>query len=130
MKIRTGFVSNSSSSSFIIRGMKIKSADIINKFNISKEDIDDCKEDEYEIFDLLRSKLDDFSVEPDGNYFGERDYTTLIVGKSLGSLEDGDVVELKDQTLEQDQCILDNFEKYGFTGKLKTYIQTISNDNY
>jgi len=34
MKIRNGFVSNSSSSSFIIRGMKISSDEIIEKFKM------------------------------------------------------------------------------------------------
>jgi len=134
MKIRNGFVSNSSSSSFIIRGMKISIDEAIKKLSISQEEIDECGEDEYELFELVSGKFDGFNVEPDGNYFGEQDYSTLIVGEDAGRLEDGDVVELKEYTSEENQAILEKFEKLGFDvwgmGKLRTFVQMVSNDNY
>ena len=130
MKIRNGFVSNSSSSSFIIRGMKLKRDKIISTLNISQSEIDE-NDDDYEIYEFLGKKFgNNFSIEPDGNYFGGIDYEILIVGDSLGRLEDGEVIEFKDRTEEQDKAILDKFEALGFTGKLSTYIQMISNDNY
>ena len=132
MKVRTGFVSNSSSSSFILRGMKLTSDDIIKTLNISKDEIDAFDEDEGEIYEFLYDKLGeyDFSVEMDGNYFGGQDYSTLIVGESIGSLNDGEAVELPDRTPEQDKVLLEKFEVLGFKGTLKTYIQMVSNDNY
>ena len=129
MKIRNGFVSNSSSSSFIIRGMKIDSDEIIKTLNIPQSEIDEI-EDDYDVYEFLGEKFNGLSVEPDGHYFGEIDYGTLVIGESLGGLEDGDVTEFKDRTEEQDKAILDKFEKLGFKGKLSTYIQMVSNDNY
>lgn len=129
MKIRNGFVSNSSSSSFIIRGMKLDRDKIISTLNIPQSKIDEIDED-YEIFEFLSGKFGDLSVEVDGNYFGGQDYETLVIGDSLGRLEDGDVTELKDRTEEQDKTILNKFKALGFTGELSTYIQMVSNDNY
>lgn len=131
MKIRAGFVSNSSSSSFILRGMKLTTDEIVKTLNISEEELQDIdQEEEYEMYEFLESKLKDFDIHCDGNYFGEQDYTTLVVGESIGSLEDGDVTELPDRTKEDDEKLLAKFEALGFTGKLKTYIQMVSNDNY
>ena len=131
MKIRTGFVSNSSSSSFIIRGIKMTSAEIIKTLNISQEEIDNFDNDD-DIYEFLNYKLCnlDFNVEVDGNFFGEQDYSTLIVGKSIGYLKDGVVFELPDRTPDQDKKIIEKFEALGLKVSLKTYIQMISNDNY
>lgn len=134
MKIRNGFVSNSSSSSFIIRGLKLNQDELIKALNISQDDIDEC-DDDYEISELLGSKLSDIlgkdiSIEPTGNYFGNQDYSTLIVGESIGRLNDGAATELKEYTEEENQKLLEKFETLGFTGILKTYVQMVSNDNY
>lgn len=131
MKIRNGFVSNSSSSSFIIRGIKLHKNEIIETLHIPQEDIDKCNDDEYEIFDFLSSKFKGLSVEFDGNYFGNRDYETLVIGKNRGNFEDGEVTEYEDPTIEEDKELIQKFEELGFKNKkLKTYIQMISNDNY
>ena len=54
MKIRNGFVSNSSSSSFIIRGMKLTSDEIIKALNIHQE-IDGLNDGD--IYEFLYDKL-------------------------------------------------------------------------
>jgi len=86
--------------------------------------------DEYELFELVSSKLEGFSVESTGNYFGDQDYNILIVGESIGRLNDGAATELKEYTEEENQKLLEKFETLGFTGTLKTYVQMVSNDNY
>ena len=131
MKVRNGFVSNSSSSSFVLRGTKLTTEEIIKVLNIPQDEIDEFEEDEYELYEFLGEKLIGFSVEVDGNYFGGKDYSTLVVGESIGSLEDGDVEELKEYTPEENQKLIEKFEALGFKDvKLKTYVQMVSNDNY
>jgi len=130
MKIRNGFVSNSSSSSFVVRGIKLTIYDLAKCLNIKNEEFEEI-EDDYDKFEFFSNKLDDeFRIEADGNYFGEKDYNTLIVGDSLGGLEDGEVTEFKDRTTEEDDALRQKFEKYGITGVINTYIQMVSNDNY
>ena len=131
MKIRAGFVSNSSSTSFVLRGTKLTTEEIIKVLNIPQDEIDEFEEDEYELYEFLGEKLIGFSVEVDGNYFGGKDYSTLVVGESIGSLEDGDVEELKEYSPEENQKLIEKFEALGFKDvKLKTYVQMVSNDNY
>jgi len=88
--------------------------------------------DEYEIFDAIGSELPDgLGIEPTGNYFGESDYTNLIIGKSCGDLSDGEVEEIEEHTPETDKEIIELLKSIGLsTEGLKTYIQMVSNDNY
>jgi len=130
MKVRNGFVSNSSSSSFVLRGAKFSVSQILEALNMSKDELVEL-DDGYDIYEFFEEKLESFAVEVDGNFFGGQDYNTFIIGESIGSLEDGDVTELKEYTQEENEQLLKKFEEAGFNDvSLRTYAQMVSNDNY
>ena len=84
MKIRFGFVSNSSSSSFVIRGIKV-TIDQIKK--VCK--IDDELDDPYELTQLFNKytekKKIDLTIAIDSSY--ELDGAEAVIGKDFGSFE-------------------------------------------
>lgn len=110
MKIRNGFVSNSSSSSFVVRGMMFGIEELSRVLKIEDSDIESF---------LIKNG---FKIQ-----YG--DYQSLIIGESLQNLEDGEFVEYEDRPIE-DLKLLEKFEKIGIVGTLKTYVKMISNDNY
>jgi len=155
MKVRQGFVSNSSSSSFILRGMKFTTKELIAALKISQEEVNECGE-EYEIMELIDSKLsgpgkygnlEEFRAKVEngvtleeeklhldlhetGNFFGSSDYDNLIVGKYMGDFEDGEVTEIGGNEGWIDEYVTRQLAKIGLSGTMKTYVQMVSNDNY
>jgi hypothetical protein len=152
MKIRTGFVSNSSSSSFVIRGFEISTKKLAQAISekdpegwdkVLKEDREwqqkiGKKESIQDLFDAMMSynfkdmkKSDKLQVESMVDFFDDSDHipTKLIVGVELVDLEDGQVTKLP---TPDDVKVLEVIER--LTGlkpeKLETYIQFVSNDNY
>jgi len=109
MKIRNGFVSNSSSSSFVVYGVKIT----------------DDEETKINNFEGL-------TIEDDRYFFdGEQD--GYIIGLSGGGLSDGEVCKLKNFTEEDKVKLIEKLKLNGIERKIEDihyYVQYISNDNY
>jgi len=83
MKIRSGFVSNSSSSSFLIYGISLDSDVILKALNVSIDEESDEYEDD--IYELLEGKL------PSGGkfeYHNPYDCGEWAIGKSWSNVGD------------------------------------------
>ncbi|MFA5135516.1 MAG: hypothetical protein WC505_07060 [Patescibacteria group bacterium] len=74
MKIRTGFVSNSSSSSFLIWGITVDTSEFQKEIPVRDEDGEDCEEESpYDVAERLESEYGDivrFAYENDILYLG------------------------------------------------------------
>lgn len=118
MKIRQGFVSNSSSQSFIVRGIRVKKDIVVKTFNAKD-------------FDSIRYRTDNIVIEDTRDFFDGEQTDDCIVGISMGDLEDGVVMEIPNS---DDGKLIEILRTAGFadiqTGQLSTFVQYISNDNY
>lgn len=130
MKIRKGFVSNSSSSSFIIRGTMVDKVDVYTLLGM------DLTEDHENVWDNMHEfiKKADVNLDfnPNEDYFTEESNPTQwIIGQRIGELPDGKVVELKEPSGLTDSKIIGDLRKLGIMAtELKTYAQMVSNDNW
>ena len=126
MKIRNGFVSNSSSQSFMIRGvlLKYEAVGMVLGINLDKMEL-------YEIERILKQKSINLDTLSPRYYFGGENTKDIILGISLDSLEDSEVREITDKELTaNDDKIKKELEKLNMKPEsLSTFIQYISNDN-
>ena len=121
MKIRNGFVSNSSSSSFIIRGIKVKEEDFMKSNNLTPQKYN---------FDNIYSFVNKngLKVKSTRFYFDGEETGEIIIGDVFCSPDDGEVIEIPEYT--KDNELLLKLSQIGVQGDLKTYMQFIGNDNY
>lgn len=134
MKTRNGFVSNSSSSSFIIRGIKITKDDLKNILSIEEDEDGYMKTWDKQRELSQKSNEFDVNIESTRDYFDGEETDEFVIGDRYTSLEDGCVTEI--ETYEKDEELISFLSELGFgtveelKEKLKTYAQYISNDNY
>ena len=120
MKIRNGFVSNSSSSSFILRGIEITKADFLEAIGKTE---DELNEKYSGFYDYIESKLKLCTFPND-----EDDYDVINIGEDLGSVDNGEVRAIKEFSENDDTKLRTKLEKAGFkVDKIKTYIMGTSN---
>lgn len=132
MKVRNGFVSNSSSSSFILRGIRIDEVELCNLLGIEiPEEIKDCKTLYGELWEEFTNKLKPFDLnfETTKNYFDGDPTGEVVIGESLGDLDDGEITEISDY--EKDVELIEKLKSIGVVDpKPTTFVQMVSNDNY
>jgi hypothetical protein len=131
MKIRSGFVSNSSSSSFVLYGYLLPGKELAEFLGQEWDDGDDW----YSLNDSLKDggyKVGNVRVEPARCFFDRSDHSNdVIIGYKVADLNDG---------VPEDIDIEDVIKKYRLKiqreyGKLtdevpKLWVQYISNDNF
>ena len=131
MRTRNALVSNSSSSSFIIRGIKVDVRDFckfigLNEIDKEKDDIDQIRK-----FLVTEFQVKDMELVPFKNYFQfEEPYEDMIIGlKAKVSFNDGEIVEMKPTDLVDTDVKL-RLVKLGYENPpLSTFVQYVSNDN-
>ena len=89
MKIRSGFVSNSSSTSYMVIGVRLTDEDISLLYNKLKEE----GEDEIECIQRIqgRFKIEDICDKPDSDYFGG-----YVVGWGVAVSSDGGYLDVSE----------------------------------
>lgn len=95
IKTRLGFVSNSSSSSFLIYGISINKSEIIDKYiEISGENLTEDERDDLDVWGIIDEIL------PDMEY--HRPYDGGYIGKSWDSIRDDQTgLQFKQEIEEQ-----------------------------
>jgi hypothetical protein len=131
MKVRNGFVSNSSSQSFLIRGvlLKYETIGVALGINMEQEDMGDA---EYTVRKALKNKSINLTTRSNRFYFGGEKTKEMILGMDMDSLDDGVVREITDKEITaNDVKIKEELAKINVKPEsLSTFIQYISNDNY
>ena len=117
MKIRNGFVSNSSSSSFVIRGTKVNQEVLAKTWGAEVNNL------------YFAGSKRELQVRETRDFFDGEETDEVIVGVKLAELEDGCVLELPEGN--NDVNIRMKLKENGIlVDSLSTFVQFISNDNY
>jgi len=103
MKIRNGFVSNSSSSSFCLYGACLDKGEMLEikfKDTKNKEDYDEYDDDEEfgDNWERLEKALHEFNLSGEGDY----DWTDMYIGRSWTKIKDEETARQFKDNIEKD----------------------------
>jgi len=96
MKIRTGFVSNSSSSSFCVLGYETDLGSVLKAFRIKPKWDDDDYDKNYTFWENAQEKIEKqgFNIIVDSECLGEQDDAMAIIGVDIEGFNVGEILEL------------------------------------
>lgn len=128
MKIRNGFVSNSSSSSFIIRGIMLKYSQLKKTWNLPNPTKEEKAEEFFDKDEFQQVQVEDYCSDNDIDVELVRDYDGCLLGYILGKSTDTpemyEVAVVSDFTEEENIELIEKLEKTGLTvKKLETFFQ-------
>ena len=133
MKTRNGFVSNSSSSSFVIRGFETNRKALTVELGIDPEADDTDLSDALSRKQPKKSKsygIGALQIESTRCFFDGEETGTVILGETLVDLDDGCVAQLPEPDDETLRSRLSGILGREVTEKFHTFVQYIGNDNY
>lgn len=120
MKTKSGFVSNSSSSSFIVRGIEIKVKKLLRLFGLKKpkrnkqNELWGCEDETFELLnEYVSERMNPLSIEKTIRDDGYTECDSVVIGMTWGDMGDGSVesINIEEKMEDDDENIIDKLNR-------------------